>query len=226
MKHLAAFTLLAALLSSLAMALPGFAQDKPAAPPASIQLLHPKLDAGTTVLQAISKRHSSRAFDPAPLSDQQLSDVLWAAGGYNRPKSEGLVIPTARGSKELDVYALLPSGIYRYEPAAHRLTLVTAGDHRAQAGKQPFVAQAPLNLFFVADEARMRTSDPEARQRFGAMTAAYASENVYLYCASAGLSTVARGAFDADTLAKLLKLKPSQKLYLGQSVGLPPAASK
>lgn len=213
------FSLLVALFALNLTVTPGFAQDKPAAPPASIQLLPPKLETGTTVLKAISQRHSSRAFDPAPLDLQQLSEVLWAAGGVNRPQSQGIVIPTAMGAKDLDVYALLPDGIYFYDPQQHRLNLVTSGDHRAQAGKQAFAAQAPLNLFFVADEARMRAKDPEARKRFGAMTAAYASENVYLYCASAGLSTVARGAFDADALAKLLKLKPSQQLYLGQSVG-------
>ena len=226
MKRPLAFTLIAAFTALFLTASSGFSQDKPAAPSASIQLLSPKLETGTTVLKAISQRHSSRQFDPAPLSLQQLSDVLWAAGGVNRPQSQGLVIPTAMGAKDLDVYALLSEGIYFYDRQQHRLTLVTAGDHRAQAGKQAFAAQAPLNLFFVADESRMRAKDPEARQRFGAMTAAYASENVYLYCASAGLSTVARGSFDADALAKLLKLKPSQKLYLGQSVGLPPAASK
>ena len=220
---LAALVLTLALPPSLALARD---EPLPAAAPATIQLLPPALESGASLMRAIERRRSSREFDRAPLSLQALSDVLWVAGGYNRPESKGLVIPTAMGSKELDVYALLPEGIYRYEPGAHRLALVTAGDHRAQAGQQPFVAEAPLNLFFVADEARMRARDAEARQVLGAMTAAYASENVYLYCAAAGLVTVARGSFDAKALARLLALAPGQKLYLGQSVGRPKAKAR
>ena len=212
------------LFSLVVAAAPALAQNKAApAAPATIELDKPKLDAGLTVMQAIAKRHSTRAFDAKPLSRQALSDILWAAGGVNRPESQGIVIPTALGAKELDVYAMLPDGVYRYEPAAHRLTLVVSGDHRALAGKQAFAATAPLNLFFVADEARMKAKDPEARAKYGAMTTAFASENVYLYCASAGLSTVVRGAIDIAALSKLLKLTPSQKLYLGQSVGHPAA---
>lgn len=204
----------------------GSAQDNPvlatagaSAPLQNIQLLPPNLEAGATLMQAISKRKSSREFDPAPLTQQQLSDILWVAGGYNRPESKGLVIPTAMGSRELDVYAMLPDGIYRYDPENHLLTLVNPGDHRAKAGKQPFPAHAPLNLFFVVDESRMKTRESEARKINGAMTTAYASENVYLYCASSDLATVVRGSIDIPVLTKLLKLKPSQKLYLGQSVG-------
>ena len=214
-----------ALLALVVAATPALAQQKaaPATAPATIELDKPKLDAGLTVMQAIAKRHSTRAFDAKPLSKQALSDILWAAGGVNRPESQGIVIPTALGAKELDVYAMLPEGVYRYEPAQHRLTLVVPGDHRALAGKQAFAATAPLNLFFVADEARMKAKEAEARAKFGAMTTAFASENVYLYCASAGLSTVVRGAIDVAALSKLLKLTASQKLYLGQSVGHPAA---
>ncbi|MDR0965018.1 MAG: SagB/ThcOx family dehydrogenase [Myxococcales bacterium] len=213
------------LLTSLALAalllVPsiGLSQDKPAAPPQTIALLPPKLDTGTTLMQAISKRRSQREFDPAPLTQQQLSDVLWVAGGINRPETKGLTIPTAMGSKEIDLYAMLPEGIYAYDPVQHLLTLVNPGDHRAMAGKQPFAGKAPLNLFLVIDEARMRAKEAEAKQIYGAMTAAYASENVYLYCASAELATVVRGAIDVPLLSKLLKLKPTQRLYLGQSVG-------
>jgi nitroreductase len=47
----------------------------------------------------------------------------------------------------------------------------------------------------------------------------FIAQNVYLYCASEGLATVVRGSVDKPALAKLLNLKPQQKIILAQSVG-------
>jgi nitroreductase len=49
----------------------------------------------------------------------------------------------------------------------------------------------------------------------------FISKNVYLYCASLGLSTVVRGSFDQVELAKAMQLKTSQKIILAQTVGYP-----
>jgi nitroreductase len=47
------------------------------------------------------------------------------------------------------------------------------------------------------------------------------SENVYLFCASAGLATVVRGSINRDALATALKLPSAQKIILAQTVGYP-----
>jgi hypothetical protein len=47
------------------------------------------------------------------------------------------------------------------------------------------------------------------------------AQNVYLYCASAGLATVVRGLVDRRRLAVALGLKPTQRIALAQTVGLP-----
>ena len=49
----------------------------------------------------------------------------------------------------------------------------------------------------------------------------FIAQNIYLYCASAGLGTVVRGSFDADELARVLKLNERQKAVLTQTVGYP-----
>ena len=188
----------------------------------TIVLPVPDKEGGAPLMKAISDRKSSRAYSPKMISDQELSDLVWVAAGINRPEKGGITIPTAMGSKEIDVYVMTREGVFFYKPENHQLVPVVKGDHRNIAGKQEFAAQAPVTLFLVADEARMKAKDDEAKKSFGSMTAAYASENIYLYCASKGLSTVARAAIDKAALGELLKLRPEQKLLLAQSVGYAP----
>ena len=49
----------------------------------------------------------------------------------------------------------------------------------------------------------------------------FISQNVYLFCASAGLATVVRGLVDRDALAKALNLPEQKKIILTQTVGYP-----
>ena len=57
---------------------------------------------------------------------------------------------------------------------------------------------------------------------YGGAQAGFISENVYLFCASAGLATVVRGSVNRDPLAQTLNLAPGQKVILVQTVGYPP----
>jgi nitroreductase len=54
---------------------------------------------------------------------------------------------------------------------------------------------------------------------FTGADAGFISENVYLFCASEGLATVVRGSVDRAALAKVMKLRPDQRILLAQSVG-------
>ena len=45
------------------------------------------------------------------------------------------------------------------------------------------------------------------------------AENVYLYCASAGLATVLRAKFDRPPLAAAMGLRPDQLITFSQPVG-------
>jgi len=47
------------------------------------------------------------------------------------------------------------------------------------------------------------------------------AQNVYLYCASAGLATVIRAWFDRHALAQAMGLGTDQQLLLAQTVGRP-----
>jgi SagB-type dehydrogenase family enzyme len=186
-----------------------------------IALPKPKTEGGMPLMQALAERKTDREFSPEKLPPQVLSDLLWAAAGINRPDSGRRTSPTARNCQEIDVYVATAEGLYLYDPKKNELAPVVAGDLRALTGKQPFVKDAPVNLIFVADLAKMANFQPKDREFYAATDTGYVSQNVYLYCASAGLATVVRGYVDREPLAKAMNLRPDQKVILAQTVGYP-----
>lgn len=183
-----------------------------------VSLPKPRLQPAT-LEEALLRRCSTRTFLPDPLSLEEVSAVLWAAFGVNRPETGGRTAPSARGWQEMLVYAVLPEGTWRYDAQAHRLELVKAEDLRAATGLQDFVGSAPLNLVYVADFERMHDVRDEDRVFLAGVDSGCIAENVYLYCAGAGLATVVRALIDRRHLAQALSLKPTQRIALAQSIG-------
>ncbi|MBP7886944.1 MAG: nitroreductase family protein, partial [Candidatus Marinimicrobia bacterium] len=107
-------------------------------------------------------------------------------------------------------------------PKEHALHLIAKGDLRNLCGRQEFVAQAPVNLIYVADYRKMARLDDEERKFFSATDAGHISQNVYLFCASEGLACVVRGMVDRDALAKAMQLSPEQHIVLTHTLGYPP----
>ncbi|MGO9139251.1 MAG: SagB/ThcOx family dehydrogenase [Syntrophales bacterium] len=184
----------------------------------SIQLTKPQI-AGNPLMEVLAKRSSSREFSAEALPENILSNMLWAAAGINRPDLGKRTAPTAMNKQEIDVYVVTASGIYLYEAKSHSLTMIVAGDMRGLTGKQDYVKGAAVNLIYVADFSRM--SSAADKELYAAADTGFISENVYLYCASAGLVTVVRAYIDKPALAKAMKLRPDQKIILAQSVGYP-----
>jgi len=186
-----------------------------------MQLPAPQMDGGMPLMKALKLRCTTREFSAEALAPQELSNLLWAACGINRPEKGLRTAPTAMNKQEIDVYVALPEGLYLYDAKANALNLILAQDLREATGKQPFVKDAPVNLVFVANYARMGEGPKEVQDFYSAMDTGYISQNVYLYCASAGLVTVARGWVDKEALAKAMALGTDQKIMLAQTVGHP-----
>jgi nitroreductase len=124
--------------------------------------------------------------------------------------------------QEIALYVFLAEGVYRFEAKSHSLQPVLAGDHRDQAGTQSGVARAPLGLIYVADLARYGEASSLATQlAWSNAHCGFIAQNVYLFAASEGLASWFRAYVDAPALSALLKLKPTQKVLYGQSVGYP-----
>ena len=196
MKNLLlAFTLLFAALTA-------HAQD--------ISLPPPVKKGGKPFLETVSARHSERSYVKKEMAPQMLSNLLWTAYGYNRFGQR--TVATAYGRQEMDIYVVLEKGAYFYDANAHSLQLVTKGDVREALGQSGVSNAAALSIVMVANT--NKSSIDYARIATGSI-----SQNIYLFAASEGLGSVARGSFKAEELAKALKLDNSQVITLVQPVG-------
>ncbi len=227
MRTLAAVLFGICFIASVSLAQTPTTEAKPAAKPATIKLPAPKLEKGMPLMQALSKRQSTRTLSDAELTEQQLSEILWVADGVNRPDGHRTA-PSAIAKYPVDIYVVLPQGVYLYNVAKHELALVVEGDFRKQAGRQDFVYTAPLNLVYVADFDRFKvdakpgsTMSDELMMTWSAVEAGAMVQNVYLYCASEGLGAVIRGSVDGAAFLKVINGRPSQHVICAQTVGRP-----
>jgi hypothetical protein len=220
------FTFVIALCAALAACI-GHAQNNPQTTnemtTETITLPAPT-ETGATLLTALQLRASTREYSAEPLSIEQLSGVMWAAAGQNRPDGR-LTAPSAMALYPIRTYAVVPGGIYLYDAPSHTLTRVVEGDHRNLAGLQDFVYTAPLNIVYVADLAaygeRAASMAETDIMYLCAMDAAGYCQNANLWAAANGMGAVTRaGARGAEFLAAI-GAPDTYRFVLAQTVGLP-----
>jgi len=211
------FLSLTGIVLLLGFTMPITAQD--------IVLPAPDKKGGKPLMQALNERQTIREFTADKLTDQQISDLLWAAWGYNRPEEKKRTAPSSRNVQEIDVYVALQSGLYLYVAETHTLKQVHNRDIRSLTGTQDFVGPAPLNLIYVADMAKFGKKEgdeiKDAELLSPYVNTGFIAQNVYLYCASSGLGCVVRGMVPKDKLAPEMGLRSNQRIILGHTVGVP-----
>ncbi len=213
MKKLVAIA--GSLIVCLCLLLPAFAQEtKP------IKLPEPKLDPGKSLAQALKDRKSTREYANGDLSPQVLSNLLWAAFGINRPDGKRTA-PSSFNRQEISVYVATAKGLFVYDAKDNTLVPVVPEDLRQLTGTQSYFKDASVDLVYVSDLSKMGEADEAAKMLLTSTDTGFIAQNVYLYCASEGLSTVFRAAIDKPKLAAAMKLKPDQKITYAQTVGLP-----
>jgi len=189
--------------------------------PELLVLPAPQQAGGKPLLEALKQRRSCREFSHQELPLAVLSSLLWAAFGVNRPETGGRTAPSAHDWEEIDIYAATAGGLYVYDAREHLLRKRLDGDIRAHTGMQSFAGEAPLDLVYVADLARMDQASADEKAQYAGPDAGFIAQNVYLFCASEGLATVVRGMVDRPHLSRLMGLAAHQKIILAQSVGYP-----
>ncbi len=209
-------------LTKLALGLMGQLRPQPGAGKATARLVlcPPRHEGGLPLMEALWRRQSQREFSTKPLGEQDLSDLLWATAGINRPELGGRTAPSAMNAQEVQLHVALPKGLYRYDPEAHALQLTVASDVRRVTGYQDFVDLAALDLIYVADHGRMKLVPAAQREAYAYAAAGAMAQNAYLYCASTGLATVVRAWFDRHALSQAMGLDTDQQLLLAQTVGI------
>lgn len=183
-----------------------------------IQLNNPDKNRGSSVMKALSDRRSDRAYADKALSLQDLSDLLWAANGINRPDGKRTA-PSALNKQDIDIYVIMKEGAYLYDAKSNSLQPIAKGDHRgAVAGGQDFVKTAPVCLVLVSDLSRFGKITDHVKL-MAAVDAGCVSQNINIFCSAVGLATVPRASMDMNALKQILKLTENQLPLMNNPVG-------
>ena len=192
----------------------------------TIKLPPPQTDLDYPLMKALENRRSIRKWTDDPISEQDLSNLLWAACGQTlAPKGKAKskrTAPSGCNSQEIRVYVLLENGVFHYDEVHHSLVQIIEDDIREDVGTQKMMQSAPLGIVFVADLTRMTSPHlkrDDAKQFNAWVDTGYISQNIYLYCAAANMATCALGLIDRKKLRELLPLQEHEKIVLDQVVG-------
>jgi hypothetical protein len=169
----------------------------------TMQLPAPVKEGGMPLMQALAERKSTKSFSDKLVSAQDLSNLLWAGWGVNRPDGRRTA-PTGRNSQALEVYVVMADGVWRYDGPKHLLEQALPGDLRDKVGG------APVTLLFAAP-----ADDPWGGEHVGSVY-----QNVGLYCSSAKMACVVRIS-KADGLKDVLALPKGYRVRMGMAVGWP-----
>lgn len=167
-----------------------------------MELPTPAKSGGMPLMQALNERHSSKMnYSGAALSPQQLSDLLWATWGVNRPDGRRTA-PTAMNRQDVRLYVALENGVWLYD-TGNALFRVLEGDWRAQMGG------GSLTLLYAI---------PQGNEWGGAHVGSL-YQNAGLYCASSGLGNFVHVS-GLHALDGKLPLPDGWKIFIIQTVGL------
>lgn len=184
-------------------------------------LPQPEKEGGKPLMEALNERQSSRSFTNKEMPTETLSNLLWAAFGINRPESGKRTAPTSRNVQDIDIYVTTKDGAYLYLPEKHALRQVEDQDIREHMGKQDFTANAAVNLVYVSDFSKYDGNNDEVKRITASAHSGFIGQNVYLYAASEGLSTVFRAWIDKDLIHEKLDLPDDHHVMYCQSIGYP-----
>lgn len=196
--------LLLPLFGLCLLVLSASAEPESAATPAplkEIRLNSPTAKRGSSVMEALKNRHSTREFAARELSLQDLSDILWAANGINRPDGKRTA-PSAMNSQDVRIYICLPQGCYVYDPQNQMMLPVSNQDARPDPS-------APAVLILVAD----------TNGTWPSIDIGVVSQNISIFCAGTGIGTYPRGFMDKTVLKQALKLANDQIPLLCHPIG-------
>jgi hypothetical protein len=161
---------------------------------------------------------AQRPADPELSSRQiplgQLSRLLWTAADCKVQSATGRMAAAPCQDQDIAIYVALAEGLYLLEGPAMRLLRVSDQDVRTGAGMAGGGAEAPVDVVYVA-----RTGANAAAAVTAALCVGRISQNVILFCAAEGLTTLAPAGVDRSRLTAALALAPGQQLMLVQSVG-------
>jgi SagB-type dehydrogenase family enzyme len=183
-----------------------------------INLPKPIRDGSMSLEKATAIRRSRRDFSSQSLTLEQIGQLCWAAQGQDAG-GRYRTAPSAGATYPLEIFVITSDGLFHYLPYKHSLERLTDQDLRnklaAAAWGQGFIEDAPLTLVFAAEFSRTTNHYGKRGIRYVYMEAGHAAQNVHLQAEALGLGSVAVGAFDDNSVSKVLSLQENfEPLYM------------
>jgi SagB-type dehydrogenase family enzyme len=184
-----------------------------------IDLPQPLTKSGVSLEEAIIKRRSVRNLKDVPLTQEEISQLLWSAQGVTDKNSKYRSAPSAGARYPIELYALTQEGLFHYHPLKHAIEKIRSVDIRQKvseaAMQQPCIKQAPFTVVIAANYAKLTSRYDKKGVRYADMEAGHIAQNVLLQAAALGLAGVPVGAFLEDVMIKTLDLPEDLKpIYL------------
>jgi SagB-type dehydrogenase family enzyme len=183
-----------------------------------IRLAPPQSEGGAPLWETIKKRRSIRNYGGAPVTGQELSQLLWACQGitaqvkqyaFRAAPSAGALFPVETYAAVNRVEGIEP-GLYHYEIEPHALAQLAAGDFRAAvaaaAMNQGPAELADLVVIWSAVFERSKWKYKQRAYRYVFLDAGHIAGNLALAAVGLGLGSCQIGALFDDEANKLLGL--------------------
>lgn len=184
----------------------------------TLELPKPRLQSERSLEQTLASRRSIREFSNEPVTDAEVSQLLWAAQGVT--DSAGLrAAPSAGALYPLETYVVRSSGLFQFDTTRHLLTQRSDRDLRqaihGAALAQDALIEAPAVFVITAVYARTRAKYGDRAERYVHMEAGHAAQNLLLQAVALDLGGVPIGAFNDSQLRQTLGLSDDEApLYL------------
>jgi SagB-type dehydrogenase family enzyme len=178
-----------------------------------MKLPQPRTKGQDTLEELIKRRRTIRSFRSTPMTQDQLSQLFWAAQGITEEKGYKRAAPSGGALYPMDMYAVVGEGgvegvqpaVYRYEPQDHSVSVVVAGDLRHPLAKaslgQMWMAKAPVSMVITAEYRRITSKYGERGVRYAMIEAGHIAQNIFLQAEALGMGAGIVGAFhDAEVI--------------------------
>ena len=181
----------------------------------TVALPAPAKTGGMALTDALATRRSTRAFTNTALTQQEISQLLWASQGITDAKGHRTA-PSAMAKYFLTVYVATADGLFQYIPDGHQLKKLASGDLRTKLSPQPSVSSAPAVFIITGDYERAKTAiNPEFGLRAVNLEAGHATQNLLLQATALKLAGVSAGGIDPTAVANAASLPESSRpIYL------------
>lgn len=157
--------------------------------------------------ESMFRRMSIREFTDDPITDQELSTILWAAYGVRIDGKQ--TVSGINNTHAGIIYVMREDAAYKYDPLNHSLIFYKEGDYRNIVGWQ-YEAPIQLGLCWNTDEADANYGSAELGQM---------GQNIYLMANALELGTVVCGQ-DPPAIESL-GLPPNEKGLVIMPLGHP-----